>query len=287
MGAVSSLVARLLVLSAVLAGAARGHDFWIEPSSYTPPRGGAVSLRLRVGEHFLGDAVPRDPALLLRFEVIAADGRRRPVLGAPGADPAGLLRLAPADGRLTVVYESAATPVDLSAEKLAAYLREEGLAALAAERAQRGQRGGARDSFSRHVKALLRVAGDAAPNAAESDAARPLGLALELVPERDPFAMAGGGILPLRLLFAGKPLAGTQVTAIPRLRPRQTVRARSDAHGRVALALGSGEWLVKAVQIETVAATGVASYRSWWTALTFRVPEVPRVQATNATAASR
>ena len=51
------LVALALVLSAAPLAA---HDMWIEPSSFVPETGKVVGLRLRVGQDFLGDPIPRD-----------------------------------------------------------------------------------------------------------------------------------------------------------------------------------------------------------------------------------
>ena len=65
-------VALALILSAAPLAA---HDMWIEPSSFIPVAGQVVGLRLRVGQDFLGDPIPRDPE--------EAD-RRRLTLGAQG-----------------------------------------------------------------------------------------------------------------------------------------------------------------------------------------------------------
>jgi hypothetical protein len=268
------------VLLLALAGAAApaaGHDFWIEPSTYTPAAGELVALRHRVGEHFLGDAVPRDPSLLRLFAVFAADGER-PVAGRGvpgrcvpergGGDPAGYLRATSGDGALLVAYEGDVTEVDLSADKLVTYLAEEGLEPTLAERRRRGLTGGARDAFSRHVKSLLH-----GPAGGGAGFDRVVGLALELVPERDPGGLRGGGALPVRLLFAGQPLAGARVTAIPRLRPHEVVQARTDARGGVTLPLATGEWLVKAVHlVPQPGGRAGSAYRSYWASLTFRVP---------------
>lgn len=267
--------ARLAAFALVLAAAgafalpARAHDFWIEPSTYTLAPGQAVGLRLRVGQHFLGDALPRDPTLLARFVAASAAGER-PVPGVAGTDPAGILRPAEGEGTLVVGYESNSSVAEMTAEKLALYFAEEGLDAVAAERRERGETGGASDVFSRHAKALLAVGGAAGPGYD-----RALGLELELVPEADPYARAGGGTLPVRLLRDGKPVAGTLITAIPRLHPMDVVSARTDAAGRATLALGSGEWLVKAVTVARArdGVDGLPTYRSRWASLTFRIPD--------------
>ena len=64
MKVVSLLVIALLTLSAVPLAA---HDMWIEPTSFLPDAGAVIGLRLRVGQDFLGDPLPRDPALIDQF----------------------------------------------------------------------------------------------------------------------------------------------------------------------------------------------------------------------------
>ena len=48
-----------LMLIIFVAATARAHDFWIEPSTFHPQVGDAVTASLRVGENFAGDVVPR------------------------------------------------------------------------------------------------------------------------------------------------------------------------------------------------------------------------------------
>jgi hypothetical protein len=256
-----------LPLGAAVAAAA--HDFWIEPDAgFSPAAGEVVGVGLRVGEHFAGDPVGRDETRIVRFVAVDAAGREQPLRGWPGSNPAGYLRAPEGAGVTVLAYESTPHAVDLAPDQLERYLHEEGLDVELATRRARGETGGARDAFSRHAKALLR-----GPAGAGAGFDRTLGLELELVPERDPFALPAGGELPLRLLRAGAPLAGARVTAVSRERPLAAVQARSDEHGRVVLPLSPGEWLVKAVQLERqpAAATGGVAYRSRWASLTFRV----------------
>lgn len=118
--------------------------------------------------------------------------------------------------------------------------------------------------FSRSVKALL-LAG----NGAREGHDRPLGLTLELVPERHPFALPPNGRLPLRLLYRNAPLEGALVMALsPDGKPPR--QARTDRQGRVILPLQDGVWLIKAVHmVPATPATG-ADWESIWTSLTFK-----------------
>jgi uncharacterized GH25 family protein len=247
------------VLCAV-AGPLAAHDFWIEPSTYRPAPGQLVALHHRVGASFLGDPVPRDESLLVRFVAVGPQGEA-PVPGAAGVDPAGLAR-APENGTLVAAYVSRGTVVELDAAKLALYAAQEGVGSQLP--AGWEKRATLRDRFSRSVKSLLVVRGS---TTAGYD--RVVGLPLELVPLADPAALGSGGTLPMRLLLSGRPAPGIQVTALPRLDPTRTVSARTDADGRVALALPrGGEWLVKAVKI-LPPSDGQSDVDSLWTSLTF------------------
>src|SRR5207244_1182067 len=160
-----------------------------------------VGARLRVGQDLLGDPLPRDPALLNQFVFEDAAGRK-PLVGRDGADPAGFLRVA-TPGLLVVGYFSNPSVVELTAEKFNQYLKDEGLDAVAALRARRNQTGAkTRELFSRCAKSLV-LSG--APNEKEND--RPLGFTLELVAERNPYAIRAGEDLPVRLTYRNRPLA--------------------------------------------------------------------------------
>src|SRR5689334_15893248 len=85
-------MSRSLLALLLLAVSLAAHDFWMRPAHFDVPAGAAVPARLFVGEHGLGEAVLRDDARLLRFELVDAEGAR-PVLGRDGADPAGIVRV--------------------------------------------------------------------------------------------------------------------------------------------------------------------------------------------------
>ena len=84
--------ALLLFIGLSLPSIARGHDFWIEPSSFHPAVGETVSLGLRVGQDFLGDPVARSQSLIDTF--VARDAKaEHPVGGFENQDPAGYIKV--------------------------------------------------------------------------------------------------------------------------------------------------------------------------------------------------
>jgi uncharacterized GH25 family protein len=260
-------VAALLILTA---GRAEAHDFWIEPSSFRPAAGSTVGVRLVVGQKFRGDVLPRNPAMIARFD-FASDAGSVPIPGHAADDPAGVFRVE-RPGLGLIAYRSLESPLSLEAPKFEEYLKEEGLESIIAARARRGETAKpSRELFSRSAKSLLQVGGSG-----ETGFDRVLDLTLEIVPEKNPYAMGAGGDLPVRLLFMGQPLAGALVAALPYDEPDRRIAARTDRGGRVVLKLPkAGVWLVKAVHMVPVDGNPAADWRSIWASLTFEVPGPP------------
>src|SRR5262249_31091778 len=118
-----------LVLTLSFAAPLAAHDMWIEPSSFLPQAGQVISVRLRVGQDFLGDRIPRDPELIAQFVSLDSTGRK-PVYGHDGGDPAGLVRVAE-PGLMILGYQSHPKPILLGAATFNQYLKEEGLDSIA------------------------------------------------------------------------------------------------------------------------------------------------------------
>jgi len=254
-------------LLGLVSAALRAHDFWIEPSTFTPAPGQRVSFRLQIGQELRGDPFPRDPNLIARF-LAAGPAGDMPVPGRMLSDPAGVV-MVQVPGLYMIVYDSYRYPVELDAAKFEDYLKLEGLEKISALRAKRGQStAGAKEVFSRYAKSLLAVGGGSG-----AGWERVFGERLELVPEKNPYALTGGGELPVRLLYEGKPLAGALVVALQRDRPEAKVSARTDAKGRVRLKLDRpGFWLVKAVHMIAAPRETGADWESFWASLTFEAP---------------
>lgn len=254
-----------LALSLLLAPLALAHDVWIEPSSFRPAVGERVTVALRVGQDLRGEPMPRIPALIERF-VLKGEGREIPVTGRAGGDPAGTTVVGE-PGLQWIGYQSKAYPMTIDGPKFEAYLKEEGLERIIAERARKGQTAApGRERFYRCAKSLL----DATGPSAKPKADVPLGFTLELVPGKNPYALSAGDVLPLSLTFGGKPIANVLVVAMRKDAPEKAVQARTDAAGRVSLRLdGAGFWLIKAVHMQAAPRDAGVDWESWWASMTF------------------
>lgn len=270
------------VLAAGLALPLVAHDFWIEPSSHTLEKGALVSIALKVGDYAVGDAVQRSDARIVDFS-IRGPGVDKQVPGRDGADPAGYARLE-SEGLYVIGYRSNHASVELEGAKFESYLREKGLDdALAVRAARTEQPSLERELYSRCAKALVRVGKGGDGKGFD----QMLGYTLELLPEKNPFELeqsegdAGVGPVPLRLFYEGKPLVNALVGALsldaPAPKPgephQEPITARTDAEGRVALALPqTGRWLFAAVHMIRVEANPNADWESFWSSLTVEIP---------------
>ena len=267
---IASMFRRLMLLLVTAAALSPmpifAHDMWIEPTTFAPVQGEIVGVRLRVGEDLRGDPLLRDPKLVNQF-VVEDDTGRKPVYGRDGGDPAGLLRVA-RPGLLVIGYRSNPSTVTMKAETFNAYLAEEGLDSIVALRARRNETGvGARDRYSRCAKSLIF---SGSPGKAQAD--RLLGFPLELLAERNPYAMPAGQELPVRLMYENRPLEGALLVAVNRRNPSEKIEARTDRSGRVRLPLRQGGmWLIKSVHMVPAPAGADAEWESYWASLTFEL----------------
>lgn len=267
----------LVIALAALCPCAVAHDFWIEASSYRPAKNDLVTLDLKVGEHFAGESVARNPERIVRFVALAADGKDETILGVDGRAPAGMWR-PKGDGLFVVGYRSNSTRIELEAAKFEAYLAAEGLdPVLAARKASNSGAKPGLELYSRSVKTLVCV-GETPKLGASTLTGfdQEIGLRLEIIPEKNPYALKIGDELPLRVEFDDKPLAQALVGFMSHTTPKGEVRLRTDAEGRVkfkiaedGLALARVCWMVAAPK------DSGADWESTWASLTFEIPRAP------------
>jgi uncharacterized GH25 family protein len=260
------LACPLLLLALLGAAPAWAHDFWIEPSTFTPAPGARVAVHLRVGQEFKGDPVPRTDARIERFAAVGPAGEA-PIPGVDGTDPAGFATLAQ-PGLYLLVFDSDRAAVELPGPKFEEYLGLEGLERIHDLRARKNQTAlPGREVYSRNVKSLLTVGSPAGAKGYD----RVLGLDLELIPGKDPTRLANTEKLPLRLLYRGAPLAGAKVVALRKDRPKPAAETRTDKKGYAELPIdGPGIWLIKAVHMIPAPKGANADWESFWASLTFQ-----------------
>lgn len=270
----------LVLLVNAGSGLALAHEFWIEPSSFTPKVGQRVDVALRVGEKFVGEPVQRKEERIERFVALVSKGAsdqptEHAIAGQEGDEPAGHFLVAH-PGLIILTYDSNHSYIELEAEKFDEYLAEKGLEAIRKQRAGRNESSGpAREMYSRCAKSLVHATGEAADKP-KLGRDRPVGMPLEIVALFDPYAEPGIREGRFRLLFEGRPLPDVKVTAQARGAKEIQVQ-RSGKEGEVVFRLEhQGPWLIECTHMRTSPEPQKADYESLWASLTFEAPRGQR-----------
>lgn len=268
-------VATLLLLSA----ATDAHEYWLLPDRFAAATGEQIAIEHRVGTGWPGETLPRDPRRVVRFAFIDAKGER-PIEGDPGADPAGTVTLR-TPGIALAVYRSNPSRITLEPALFESYLRNEGLDAVVAFRAEHGESAlPGEEMFSRNAKAMVvataKTANTGRPYAFTARDAQlwrqPFGLTLEIVAETDLRQLAAGAPFTVRLLYRGEPLEGALVKSFPRGSVVAESKVRTDAAGRATMTLDKpGIWLINAVHMIDAPAGSGARWESLWSSLVFEL----------------
>ncbi len=236
---ITFLVTLLLTVSTL------SHDTWLAPHRSTVPVGTVITADLTSGMVFplLTYAIKAE-----RIERATVRlGGRLTEIGQRRAAPKSLRLMAQLNesGIATLWVELKPKSLDLTPPKVIEYLDEIGAAEeiRAAWTQSKSQRW--REVYTKHAKTFVRV------GQVEQDQswAEPVGMALEIVPEKDPTRLHAGDDFPVRVLKNGTPLAGFPLGLI-RERATQGLIQKTDAEGRTTFTLKrAGKWLLRGTEL--------------------------------------
>lgn len=161
--------------------------------------------------------------------------------------------------------------LEMDATAFNTYLAHEGLENTIAERkASNIENTGAKERYSKHVKALLQVGGESS-----IDFMKPLGYPIEFVPLNNPFEIGLGDAVGFKLLRNGKPLANHIVhysTAVPGQDTHENENSlTTNEKGLFSIRPNTkGKWYVATIHMEKKIDEDV-DYESNWATLTFEI----------------
>ena len=259
----------IFLLSALgLFPAVHAHEFWIEPSSFRPTASTAFDVHLRVGQEFRGDTMIYLPESFERFVWSNARGQKK-VEGIPGDDPAARLTVND-PGLLLIAYQSTRYSVDMDAATFTQYLKKEGLDHLVP--AQRVNQKPVREVYRRCAKSLLAVGG----RSDDFDFKKPVGMRLEILPLTPPYSLKKDQTIEVQLLYENRPLAGAQIMAMSKTKPKDHLLQRTDRNGRARFVLPHADvWLLNAVHMIPAPTDAKADWESFWASLSFATTTKP------------
>lgn len=275
------IVRKLLISSLLLtvASPAAAHDVWLQPKGFQFPAPAVAPFVVFVGHGPARELWAIDVTRVVSLRSAGPDGDQdhRADLqgGKAGTQLRGTLRFQ-APGTYVVSVQSSLAESDLPALRFNSYATEEGLTPALKLRAQTRQAGSnGREVYSRRMKALIDVG---AVENAQPQVTRPIGLSLEIVPERDPYRLKPAERFPVRVIYEGKPLAGALVKLTNLdFDTRPVEMHRTDPHGRTSFDVPRhGAWLVNVIWTKPIAGNPKADFETTFSSLTFGYSAMPR-----------
>lgn len=271
------LVGTLTALA--LPGLALAHDFWIQPNAFWLAPGGTTTMSILVGHGSFRSKSLIEANRITRFDRFGPDGHsdRRAELRLGSATADTTLHFGPA-GEYMFALATNATASELPGLRFTDYLKAEGLTPALTLRAQAGTTDApGRELYSRRAKALIQVGSG---GKASAIATQRIGLSLELVLERDPYALPAGADLPVRVFFEGKPLAGGTVKLNNLDFDERPLATRiTDGAGRALFRVPRiGNWQLNVVWTKPITGNPKADFETTFSSLTFGYPrpQTPR-----------
>lgn len=274
MSPASNRLWRILASTALLAGGAAAvalaHDMFLKPSSFfLAPNSALPTVLLNgtfdksmnsISRPRLADVSLVGPAGRTRIDTTAWDAK---------GDTSKVTFKVGAAGTYVLGVSTKPSAIELDAKDFNDYLKEDGLPDELARRERSGEiNAEAKEQYQKHVKSIIQV-GETRSNGF----ATVLGYPAEIVPLTNPYQLAPGQSLRVRVLVDGKPVANQHVVYGARTPSGATVAeqgVRAGADGVATLAITSpGVWYVKFISMKRMAAGAEFTHQSKWATLTF------------------
>lgn len=259
-----------LAIGLALAGTASAHDFWLQPQSWQTAPGIPLPFIVEVGHGSFRQQWGADGGHLLTLNDLARGGAVdvRPLFK-PGGEVPHLTRTFRREGLHIVSLVSTNAASDLPSIRFNDYIKVEGLAPAIDARTRAGKmNANGRELYSRRAKALVQV-GRPSPTD-DALATRRIGLTLEIVPLRNPYSLGADHVLPVQILYEGRPLPGALVKLTSLEFDAKPLRmVRSDSSGRASFQVPPvGSWLVNVIWTKPISSPD-ADFLTTFSSLTF------------------
>ena len=259
----------LLFLGSITAPPA-AHDTWLQPRRTMVLPGTIAQIDLTSGDKFatFDTAIKPDRVTTARARL---SGKTIDVpLGAPEKKSLELRVPLSDPGIATIWLSLAPKSIELNRKEVQHYLDEIGAPALLTQAwyANKGSKPW-REIYSKHAKTFVAV-GRAGRVKADRSWSEPVGLPLEIVPEKDPTMLRAGDEFPVRVLRNGAPLGDFSLGIV---REGKTNRAlkNTDAAGRAVFKVArAGKWLLRGTELRSSTKPS-ADWESDFTTLSFEV----------------
>lgn len=255
------------IVLVVVLFAVQAHEFWLQADRYVVKTGEKVQVKFMVGENFMGESWDLNAHRVESLVAIEEGGKRNLVDSIDRT--AGLLSLRfTKPGTKLLALQSNAAFIELEPNLFNEYLKEDGLDDVYADREKKNALGSkAREHYSRHTKLFLQVG-----ETHDETYKQVVGMPVELIPQRNPYALKKSDKCKFLVLFEGKPLFGAKVRVWNRFDNRTTIQnIYTQKDGMIEMQISNpGSWMVSVVKM-VPSKDPAADWRSYWGSLVFAV----------------
>jgi hypothetical protein len=255
-----------VLLLLATAGTLGAHDLFLKPDSYFIERGSRFRLRVLNGTFSTSEgAVARDRVRDITIVSPAGVARLDTAAWSARGDTSVLTVTSGESGTYLIGASLRPRELKLEAKDFNDYLMHDGVPdVLAARRKSQELDRPARERYSKHVKALVQV-GNQRTEAYQTA----LGYPAELIPLDNPYSLRAGGILRVRAVVDGEPVAN-QLVIVGGRSAKIPIRTDSMGVARVRIR-ARGAWYVKFIHMRPAVGDSTIDYESKWATLTFGV----------------
>jgi uncharacterized GH25 family protein len=252
------------------------HDFWLQPDEFWAGSNSIIPLTLQVGHGPLRQRSPIPARRITRFQAISPnssviDLRERFRLGSAHED--GDLQFAE-PGRYILVFQTDnQAQTHLPSIRFNDYLEAEGLTPALQERARsKHMETDGSERYSRCAKSVLQIG--PLGTRSQDHVTKPVGLPLEIVPETDPYSLPASSILPVRVIYEGRPLAGALVKMTDLKNDASPYEVHvTDRAGRASFSMPhTGTWLLNVIWTRALPHTEEVDFETTFSSLSLGFP---------------
>jgi uncharacterized GH25 family protein len=252
------------------------HDFWLQPNEYWISPDALTSMTLQVGHGPFRQRSPIPARRITRFQAFAPKGTTVDLhehlrLGEAAQD--GNFRLKSPGAYILVLQTDDGAQTHLPSIRFNDYLKAEGLTPALEQRAlQHRMDADGSERYSRCAKSIVQVGQPGA--ASQGEITKPIGLPLEIVPEVNPYGVPQSASLPVRVIYAGRPLAGALVKLTNLKNDASPFEVHvTDHDGRASFIMPrSGTWLLNVIWTKPSSRSDETDFETVFSSLSFGFP---------------
>ncbi len=262
-----TLSAGILLLTGLVP--AFSHDLYFMPERFAASPGTQLRVVFQNGDEFPEGVSSVKPEKLQNTRLVSRGGMANfENIAAEATRTIATVRV-PAAGLAILTAQTIPTFIELDPKKFGSYLEHENLQHALKWREAHGEtnRPG-RERYSKYVKSLILV------GKADGYYRERTGLAIEIIPEADPYSLRPGDTLPVQVLFRGSPAVDVAVESawLENGKSKMEVVGRTDRDGRVRVPVKAiGPYRLHAIVMERCAEPKAADWESFWASLTFEI----------------